>query len=169
MLGERIGFPCSDFQPLCRYVICFTLGETGDRLGVRDELNERGAWANVRAMPHRLDPPAFSPFLYRLRNAVERFFSRIKHFRAIATRYDRRDDNDLAAVKLAAIRIWIRHNEIGVLAGAPRGEPSTSSSARRAPPPPSSATPTAVLQKEAAVGGGGSRKASKSRAAGLII
>ena len=80
-----------------------------DRL--RDELNERGAWANVRAMPHRLDPPAFSPFLYRLRNAVERFFSRIKHFRAIATRYDRRDDNYLAAVKLAAIRIWIRHNE----------------------------------------------------------
>ena len=77
-----------------------------DRL--REELASRGAWANVRAMPHRLNPPAFSPFLYRYRNAV-RFFNKLKHF--IATRYDKRDDNYLASIKLASIRIWLRHNE----------------------------------------------------------
>lgn len=80
-----------------------------DRL--RADLKARGAWANVRAMPNRLSPPAFSRFLYRYRNAVERFFSKIKHFRAVATRYEKRDDNYLAVVKLASLRIWLRYNE----------------------------------------------------------
>jgi transposase len=37
-----------------------------------------------------------SAFLYRYRNLVERFFNRLKHFRAVATRHDKRDDNFLA-------------------------------------------------------------------------
>ncbi len=78
---------------------------------LRARLAEVGAWANIRAMPHRLDPPAFSGWLYRQRNAVERFFNKLKHFRAVATRYDKRDDNYLASVKLASIRIWLRFNE----------------------------------------------------------
>jgi hypothetical protein len=41
---------------------------------------------------------------------VERFFNKLKHFRAVATRYDKRDDNFLASVQLASIRIWLRHN-----------------------------------------------------------
>ena len=57
------------------------------------------------------DPPLFSAFLYRYRNLVERFFNKLKHFRAIATRYDKHAANYLALVKLAAIRIWLRHNE----------------------------------------------------------
>jgi transposase len=59
-------------------------------------------------MPHRLDPPAFSAFLYRYRNLVERFFNKLKHFRAIATRYEKRAANYLALVKLAAVGIWLR-------------------------------------------------------------
>ncbi len=55
--------------------------------------------------------PAFSPFLYRYRNLVEHFFNKLRHFRAIATRYDKRDDNFLASVQLASIRIWLRHND----------------------------------------------------------
>jgi len=39
---------------------------------------------------------------------VERFFSKIKHFRAVATRYDKDPDNFLASVKLAALRVWLR-------------------------------------------------------------
>lgn len=77
-----------------------------DRL--RQSLAERGAWANVKPMPHRVNVPAFSPFLYRFRNLVERFFSKIKHFRAIATRFEKHDANYLALVKLAAARIWMR-------------------------------------------------------------
>ena len=55
--------------------------------------------------------PVFSHFLYKYRNLVERFFNKLKHFRAVATRYDKRDDNILASVQLASIRIWLRHNE----------------------------------------------------------
>jgi transposase len=62
-------------------------------------------------MPGRTNIPAFSPFLYRYRNLVERFFNKLKHFRAVATRYDKRPENYLASVKLAAARIWMRFNE----------------------------------------------------------
>jgi transposase len=55
--------------------------------------------------------PAFSAFLYRYRNLVERFFNKIKHYRAVATRYDKRPENFLAGVKLASLRIWMRFNE----------------------------------------------------------
>jgi transposase len=58
----------------------------------------------------RRDPTAssfaFSGWLYRQRNLVERFFNRIKHFRGIATRYDKCPENYLAAVKLICARIW---------------------------------------------------------------
>ena len=62
-------------------------------------------------MPNRKRRPVFSTFLYRYRNLVERFFNKLKQFRAIATRYDKRDDNFLASVQLASIRIWLQHNE----------------------------------------------------------
>ena len=79
-----------------------------DSDAMREALAERGAWANVRPMPNRIRMPAFSKFLYRYRNVVERFFSKIKHYRAIATRYEKHDENYLALVKLAASRIWMR-------------------------------------------------------------
>ena len=82
-----------------------------DSNALRDWLGERGAWGNIKAMPHRLKPPVFSRWLYRQRNAVERFFNKLKHFRAVATRYDKRDDNFLASIKLASLRIWLRSYE----------------------------------------------------------
>ena len=87
----------------------------GDRAydsdALRQSLAARGAWANIKPMPNRRHVPAFSRFLYRYRNLVERFFNKLKHFRGIATRYDKRDDNYLASVKLASARIWMRFNE----------------------------------------------------------
>ena len=82
-----------------------------DSDALRQRLAERGAWANVKPMPNRKNVPAFSAFLYRYRNAVERFFNKLKHWRGIATRYDKRADNYLAGVKLASLRIWMRFNE----------------------------------------------------------
>ena len=55
-----------------------------------------------------MNVPSFSPWLYRYRNLVERFFSQLKHFRAIATRFEKHDANYLGLVKLAAAKIWIR-------------------------------------------------------------
>lgn len=76
-----------------------------DSDALRTEMAARGAWANIKPMPNRKRRPAFSSFLYRYRNLVERFFNKLKHYRAVATRYDKRDDNFLASVQLASIRI----------------------------------------------------------------
>ena len=79
-----------------------------DSDALRQALAERGAWANIKPMPRRVTIPAFSSFLYRYRNLVERFFNKLKHFRAVATPYEKHDENYLALVKLAATRIRIR-------------------------------------------------------------
>ena len=62
-------------------------------------------------MPNRVSVPAYNRLLYRKRNLVERFFNKLKHFRAVATRYDKDPENYLAGIKLASIRIWLRFNE----------------------------------------------------------
>jgi transposase len=79
-----------------------------DSDALRKDLVARGAWANIKPMPGRKRVPAFSRFLYRYRNLVERFFNKLKHFRAIATRYEKHDANYLALIKLASSRIWMR-------------------------------------------------------------
>ena len=79
-----------------------------DSDALRARLAEQGAWGNIKPMPHRVNVPSFSPYLYRFRNLVECFFNKLKHFRAVATRYEKHDANYLALVKLAAIRIWFR-------------------------------------------------------------
>jgi transposase len=54
---------------------------------------------------------AFSPYLYRARNLVERFFNKIKQCRRVATRYDKLAANYLAFIQLASIRVWLRVSE----------------------------------------------------------
>jgi transposase len=53
-------------------------------------------------------PPAFDPGHYKERNTVERCFAKLKQFRAVATRYDKRDFMYQATVDVASIRIWLR-------------------------------------------------------------
>ncbi len=59
-------------------------------------------------MPGRKRCPQFSAFLYRYRNLDERFFSKLKHLRAVATRFEKHSENYLALVKLASAKIWMR-------------------------------------------------------------
>jgi transposase len=53
-------------------------------------------------------PPAFDATRYRDRNTVERCFSKLKQFRAVATRYDKRKQIYQGTVDVASIRIWLR-------------------------------------------------------------
>lgn len=78
---------------------------------IRAMLAERGAWANIPPRSNRKDPICFSPWLYRARNVIERFFNKLKYFRRIATRYDKLGSSYLAMIKLAAIRIRLRAYE----------------------------------------------------------
>ena len=44
---------------------------------------------------------------YKARNLIERCFNKLKHFRRIATRYDRRALNFLSFIQIAAAMIWM--------------------------------------------------------------
>ena len=55
-----------------------------DSDALRDSLAARGAWANVKPKTNRTRTLAFSAFLYKERNLVERFFNKLKHFRGVA-------------------------------------------------------------------------------------
>ena len=52
--------------------------------------------------------PAFDAGWYKKRNTVERCFSKLKQFRAVATRYDKREFMYQGTVDVASIRIWLR-------------------------------------------------------------
>ena len=78
---------------------------------IRDLVRQHGAWANIPPKRNRTEAMCFSPYLYRARNLVERFFNKIKHCRRVATRYDKLAANYLAFVQLASIRLWLRVNE----------------------------------------------------------
>jgi transposase len=78
---------------------------------IRGLVTQRGAWANIPPKCNRKEPICFSPYLYRARNLIERFFNKIKHCRRIATRYDRLAANYLAFLQLASIRLWLRAYE----------------------------------------------------------
>lgn len=78
---------------------------------LRRHLASIGARAVIKAFPQRVNPPPLDRVAYKRRNRIERFFSKLKHYRAIATRYEKHDANFLGLVKLAATRIWIRSYE----------------------------------------------------------
>jgi transposase len=66
---------------------------------------QKGAWANIPPRRNCEEPISASPHLSRARNFVERFFNKIRQCRRVATRYAKLAANDLAFVKLAAIRL----------------------------------------------------------------
>ena len=74
-----------------------------DSNAIRERLDSQGAFANIRPLSCRREKPMFSAEVYKLRNRVERFFNRIRHFRAVATRYDCHDANYLASVQYESV------------------------------------------------------------------
>lgn len=53
-------------------------------------------------------PPRFDPDIYKQRNTVERTINRLRAFRAVSTRYDKRDYIFRGTIDVATIRIWLR-------------------------------------------------------------
>ena len=78
---------------------------------IRQLIQDQGATPNIPPKSNRRWKPCFSKRLYRERNLIERFFSKLKHFRRVATRYDKLAASFLAMVQLASMRLWIRANE----------------------------------------------------------
>lgn len=59
---------------------------------------------------HRSNEKRTEPFdraAYRERNRIERLINRLKQFRRVATRYEKRAENYLAMVLIASILLWL--------------------------------------------------------------
>ena len=69
-------------------------------------IRRQGANAVIPPKPNRKRPRAYDRELYKQRNLIERAFNKLKHWRRIATRYDRRRLNFLTALHLAGAVIW---------------------------------------------------------------
>ena len=113
-LSEGQASDCKQAEPLLDVLTednILLADKAYDSDAMRAKVQAAGAFANIPAKRNRKQSFAFSSFLYRYRNLVERFFGKLKNARGIATRYDKRADNFLAAIKLFAARIWIASYE----------------------------------------------------------
>jgi transposase len=72
-----------------------------------ETLEERGITPVIPPKANRREPRKTDFALYRERNLVERFFNRLKQYRALATRYDKLANTFLAAVALVCVLFWI--------------------------------------------------------------
>ena len=77
-----------------------------DARSLRDELAARRIKAVIPPNPTRKHPHRYDKTAYKGRNVIERMFCRLKDFRRIATRYDKRADVFLSAILLAAAITW---------------------------------------------------------------
>lgn len=82
-----------------------------DARAIIDLVAARGGCAHIPTQKDRKVQRSIDPMLYRQRNLIERYFCKLKHFRRIATRFDKLARNFLAAVTLASARLWLRAYE----------------------------------------------------------
>jgi transposase len=71
-------------------------------------LDDRAIAPVIPSKSNRKTPRPCDFALYRERNLIERFFNTLKHFRAIATRYDKLAKTFLAGVHLACAAILLK-------------------------------------------------------------
>ena len=74
-------------------------------------IRQAGSRAHIPTPCRRRVQRTVDAAIYRQRNLVERCFNKLKHFRRIATRFDKLARNYLAAVLLASTRLWLRTYE----------------------------------------------------------
>lgn len=87
--------PCREY--LRRRGIRHTIPEKTDTEAARLRKGSRGG-----------RPPGFDKDRYKKRNTVERAVNRLKNFRAVATRYDKRAYVFLGTITAATLVIWLR-------------------------------------------------------------
>jgi transposase len=68
----------------------------------------RGAEAVIPPKSNRAEPREYDRHTYKERNVCERFWSKVKQYRRVATRYEKKAANFLAFVKVAAIMVMLK-------------------------------------------------------------
>ena len=70
--------------------------------------NDIGAEAVIPQRARRKIKREYDTYLYKERNLIERMFNKIKHFRRVATRYDKLDLAYMAFVLISGIYLWLK-------------------------------------------------------------
>jgi transposase len=74
----------------------------------RQAISVKGATAVIPNNPSRAKKYPLDKDLYAQRHLIECCFSKLRHFRRAATRFEKSAQNYLAVVTLAAIVLWLR-------------------------------------------------------------
>ena len=74
----------------------------------RARLAQAGAEAVIPSISARSGAIPYDKWVYRERNVVERFFNKIKHFRRIATRYEKTALSFASMLFLVGAMVWLR-------------------------------------------------------------
>ncbi len=82
--------------------------EAYDSNAIRTAVKAAGMKAVIPSRSSRRRRFRHDKALYRERNRIERCFNKLKHFRRLATRYDRRACHFLAFLYLAGAMLWMR-------------------------------------------------------------
>jgi transposase len=69
---------------------------------------DAGADAVIPSRTKRTAPREYDEELYKERNLIERMFNKLKHFRRVATRYDKLDIAYLGFVFIAGTYLWLK-------------------------------------------------------------
>ena len=86
----------------------FVLADKGyDSNEFIDTIESNGAVAVIPPQKNRIESRAYDKIIYKERNFVERLFQNLKHYRRIATRYERLARNYMAMLSLVATVIWL--------------------------------------------------------------
>jgi transposase len=79
-----------------------------DKKALVDEIESRGACAVIPTQKNRKEQREVDPHLYRERNLCERFWSKVKQYRRVATRYEKKAANFLAFAWVAAVMVMLK-------------------------------------------------------------
>ena len=85
--------------------VCGDKGYSSRR--IRAYLRRRGIRYTIPRKTNERRTGPFDRALYRQRNLVERTINRLKQFRRIATRYEKKAENYLAMLKIGALLLWL--------------------------------------------------------------
>lgn len=86
----------------------FVLADKGyDSNDFIGNIQSGGAVAVIPPRKNRIEERYYDKTIYKERNFVERLFQKLKHYRRIATRYERLARNYMAMLSLVATIIWL--------------------------------------------------------------
>lgn len=86
------------------------LGDKGyDSDKLREEIAEAGGVAQIPGKSNRKEKVFYLKEVGKIRHVVENYFCKVKRFRRVATRYDRKSETYLSFLALASLTTWINN------------------------------------------------------------